>query len=127
MKLSLLYRTGQLRRRPQPLGCSFGREPAVESQAATRMGINAIQLPEQGGDDFCRIPSRILQAGTMWTRSYATFKGDLSIVYIGPDALMPIASVFAAVAGFVMMFWRRLVGALRMLVQKMTGRSSPQP
>ena len=31
-------------------------------------------------------------------------------MYIGPDTLMPLASVFAAVAGFVMMFWRRLVG-----------------
>jgi hypothetical protein len=35
---------------------------------------------------------------------------------------MPIASVFAAVAGFVMMFWRRLVGMLRMLVQRLSGR-----
>jgi len=35
---------------------------------------------------------------------------------------MPIASVFAAVAGFVMMFWRRLVGAVRLLVDKMSGR-----
>jgi hypothetical protein len=39
---------------------------------------------------------------------------------------MPIASVFAAVAGFVLMFWRRLVGAVRMLVQKLSGRSSQQ-
>jgi hypothetical protein len=35
---------------------------------------------------------------------------------------MPIASVFAAVAGFVMMFWRRLVGALKLLVSKLSGR-----
>ena len=46
-------------------------------------------------------------------------------VYLGPDALMPIASVFAAVAGFVMMFWRRLIGAVRMLVSRITGRTSP--
>lgn len=39
---------------------------------------------------------------------------------------MPIASVFAAVAGFVLMFWRRLVGALRMLFAKLTGRTSQQ-
>ena len=47
-------------------------------------------------------------------------------MYIGPDSLMPIASVFAAVAGFVMMFWRRLVGAFRLLFQKLTGRGAPQ-
>jgi hypothetical protein len=43
-------------------------------------------------------------------------------VYIGPDTLMPIASVFAAVAGFVMMFWRRLVGMVRVLVHRLSGR-----
>jgi hypothetical protein len=37
---------------------------------------------------------------------------------------MPLASVFAAVAGFVLMFWRRLVGMVRMLVQKLSGRST---
>lgn len=43
-------------------------------------------------------------------------------MYIGPDSLMPVASVFAAVAGFVLMFWRRLTGALRMIVRKFTSR-----
>jgi hypothetical protein len=47
-------------------------------------------------------------------------------VYIGPDTLMPIASVFAAVAGFVMMFWRRLVSMVKLLVEKMSGRQSRQ-
>lgn len=36
-------------------------------------------------------------------------------MYIGPDALMPVASAFAAIAGFVLMFWKRLVGAVRYL------------
>jgi hypothetical protein len=39
---------------------------------------------------------------------------------------MPIASVFAAVAGFVMMFWRRLVGFVKFLMQRLTGRVSRQ-
>jgi hypothetical protein len=39
---------------------------------------------------------------------------------------MPIASVFAAVAGFVLMFWRRLVGVVKLLVQRLTGRASSQ-
>jgi len=47
-------------------------------------------------------------------------------LYIGPDTLMPIASVFAAVAGFVMMFWRRLVGMVKLVVQRLTGRPSRQ-
>ena len=47
-------------------------------------------------------------------------------MYLGPDALMPIASVFAAVAGFVMMFWRRLVGAVKMLFAKFRGGEPQQ-
>jgi hypothetical protein len=39
-------------------------------------------------------------------------------MYIGPDALMPLASAFAAVAGFVLMFWRRIVGAVRYLFNR---------
>jgi hypothetical protein len=61
----------------------------------------------------------------MHTPPAATFNGECR-VYIGPDTLMPIASVFAAVAGFVMMFWRRIVGAVRQLVEKLTGRPSRQ-
>lgn len=45
-------------------------------------------------------------------------------MYIGPDALMPLASVFAAVAGFVLMFWRRLVGLFKLMTHRLTGRSS---
>jgi hypothetical protein len=44
-------------------------------------------------------------------------------LYIGPDTLMPIASVFAAVAGLVLMFWRRLVG-IELVVVRVTGRPS---
>ena len=43
-------------------------------------------------------------------------------MYIGPDALMPVASALAAIAGFVLMFWRRLVGAVRLLAQRISGR-----
>jgi len=46
-------------------------------------------------------------------------------LYLGPDTLMPVASVFAAVAGFIMMFWRRLVGLVKSVVQKVTGRATP--
>jgi hypothetical protein len=51
--------------------------------------------------------------------------GDAAL-YLGPDALMPIASVFAAIAGFILMFWRRLVSLLKHLVQRISGRL-PQP
>ena len=30
-------------------------------------------------------------------------------MYLGPETLMPVASAVAAVAGVIMMFWRRLI------------------
>lgn len=44
-------------------------------------------------------------------------------VYIGPDSLMPLASAFAAVAGFVLMFWRKIVGAFRAVISRFSGRN----
>ncbi|HEY0304810.1 MAG TPA: hypothetical protein VGC44_07545 [Longimicrobiales bacterium] len=35
------------------------------------------------------------------------------LIYIGPETLMPVASAIAAVAGVIMMFWRRLVAFTR--------------
>lgn len=34
-------------------------------------------------------------------------------MYVGPETLMPLASAIAAVAGVVLMFWRRTVGIVR--------------
>ncbi len=43
-------------------------------------------------------------------------------MYIGPDSLMPLASVFAAIAGFFLMFWRRVVGAVKLIASKFTSK-----
>jgi hypothetical protein len=34
---------------------------------------------------------------------------------------MPLASVFAAVAGFILMFWRRLVSFFKLLAHRVGG------
>ncbi len=34
-------------------------------------------------------------------------------LYIGPDILMPLASVLGAIAGAVMIFWRQVTGLFR--------------
>jgi hypothetical protein len=38
-------------------------------------------------------------------------------MYIGPETMMPVASAFAAIVGFMLMFWRRTVAAVRAAVQ----------
>lgn len=43
------------------------------------------------------------------------------LLYIGPDALMPVASALAAVVGLLLMFWRRTVGLVRALAQRVAG------
>lgn len=44
-------------------------------------------------------------------------------MYIGPDSLMPLASVFAAIAGFFLMFWRRVVGVVKLIASKFSSRN----
>ncbi|MGQ0538025.1 MAG: hypothetical protein ACT4R6_03685 [Gemmatimonadaceae bacterium] len=44
-------------------------------------------------------------------------------MYIGPDSLMPVASLIAAIVGFLLMFWRRVVGAIRMVFSRLTSRT----
>lgn len=43
-------------------------------------------------------------------------------MYIGPETLMPLASALAAIAGVLLLFWRRTVGAVRAGVRFVTQR-----
>lgn len=47
--------------------------------------------------------------------------------YIGPETMMPVASVVAAVAGVFMMFGRSVVGFGRGLVRRIVPGSAPKP
>jgi hypothetical protein len=51
-----------------------------------------------------------------FTRSY-TLPGRLFLLllYLGPEVLMPIASVFAAIGGVLLMFWNRVRDGVRVL------------
>ena len=40
------------------------------------------------------------------------------LLYVGPDALMPLASALAAIGGAVMIFWRQVTG----FVKKVAGK-----
>lgn len=35
------------------------------------------------------------------------------ILYVGPDQLLPLASIFGAIGGAIMIFWRQVVGVAR--------------
>ncbi|MCC6569169.1 MAG: hypothetical protein IT315_08025 [Anaerolineales bacterium] len=41
--------------------------------------------------------------------------------YLGPETLMPIASVLAAIAGFFLMFWRIIVKFVKKAYRKARG------
>jgi len=43
------------------------------------------------------------------------------ILYVGPDVLLPFASAVAAITGILLMFWRRTVGFVRLVGQKIAG------
>jgi hypothetical protein len=40
-------------------------------------------------------------------------------MYLGPDTLMPLASALAAIAGVLLMFWRRLMTFVRALFTRL--------
>lgn len=45
--------------------------------------------------------------------------------YLGPDTVLPLTSVIAAIAGGVMMFGRGIVAKGRRILGRVTGRSLP--
>jgi len=47
-------------------------------------------------------------------------------MYIGPEVLMPVASALAAVAGVVLMFWRRTVAVVKACGRFVKGAFSPR-
>ena len=50
-------------------------------------------------------------------------KAPLVLLYVGPDQLLPLASVFGAIAGVVLMFWSWVVGIARKCWMAVTRRS----
>ncbi|NWG07500.1 MAG: hypothetical protein HXY35_12525 [Chloroflexi bacterium] len=47
--------------------------------------------------------------------------------YLGPETLMPLASVLAAIAGFFLMFWRVIVKFFKTTYRKMRGLPEELP
>ena len=45
------------------------------------------------------------------------------LLYIGPEAFLPLTSAIAAIVGVVMMFWNRVVGLARKVWLMVTGRT----
>ena len=45
------------------------------------------------------------------------------MLYVGPDAVMPLLSVLGAIAGGILMFWRRLSS----IVRRVFGSSAAKP
>jgi hypothetical protein len=47
------------------------------------------------------------------------------LLYVGPDQIMPLASVLSAIAGVALMFWHRLVAFGRMCMGVFRRRARP--
>jgi len=47
--------------------------------------------------------------------------------YLGPDTLMPIASLLAAIAGFFLIFWRLIARLVKKAYRKMRGLPDEVP
>lgn len=47
--------------------------------------------------------------------------------YLGPETLMPLASILAAIAGFFLLFWRLIVKFFKTLYRKVRGLPDEAP
>jgi hypothetical protein len=47
--------------------------------------------------------------------------------YLGPETLMPLASILAAIAGFFLMFWRLIFKFVKKMVRKLRGLPDELP
>jgi hypothetical protein len=47
--------------------------------------------------------------------------------YLGPETLMPLASILAAIAGFFLLFWRLIVKIVRSIYRKIRGLPDEVP
>jgi hypothetical protein len=47
--------------------------------------------------------------------------------YLGPETLMPLASILAAIAGFFLMFWRVIVKFVKTTYRKIRGLPEETP
>jgi hypothetical protein len=45
-----------------------------------------------------------------------------TVLYIGPDALLPVTSAIAAITGVALMFWHRIVGLARRVLRMKSQR-----
>jgi hypothetical protein len=57
-----------------------------------------------------------------------TFVGPLRPPqYLGPDTLMPLASILAAILGFFLIFWRLIVRVVKAMYRKIRGLPAEVP
>ena len=40
------------------------------------------------------------------------------LLYLGPETIMPLASVLAAILGFILLFWRSIAGFFKKIFRK---------
>jgi len=48
------------------------------------------------------------------------------MLYLGPEVLMPLASVAAAIGGVLLMFWRRVAAGARAVYRFVTRQPAPE-
>lgn len=51
--------------------------------------------------------------------------GSILLLYTGPETIIPLVSALAAIVGFLLMLWRRVVGVVRAAFQYCRKKVSP--
>ena len=60
--------------------------------------------------------SLVLLVGMVRILPWDSALGLVALLYLGPETLMPVASILAAIIGVVLIFWRFIVGRIRKIL-----------
>lgn len=53
--------------------------------------------------------------------------GFIIFTYLGPETIMPLASILATIVGAILIFWRFIVGAIKRLIRFILRKPASSP
>jgi hypothetical protein len=54
-------------------------------------------------------------------------KSTIVLLYLGPDSMLPLASILAAIVGFILIFWRHIFKIVKKFFRKIMRKPAELP
>lgn len=67
----------------------------------------------------------ILQSVNLPVNPFGWQDGIIVFTYLGPETIMPLASILATIVGVILIFWRFIIGFIKRLIRFILRRPNP--